>query len=296
MGELGEHAVLRRPHDHDPRPTRRRVGGVPDRQRHRHGRCCAARTRGRRSRASARARTTSRTSTRRWRRGSSTRRRAATSSPRPSTRRRARARGRRRRQAGSVAQRLAIHGIKVEPRAGGVFVPLRQPLRGLIAPILDSEAVLPMIETAQRRVLLPRGRTGRRHGAGDAVADAGRAGELRRRSRRASRATYDARTTANVISTAGDATLTVADPSAHEPGPPGQRQRSRCRSRSRPGQHRHVRRGRRLAARRAARRTAAPVSNDAVTIGFKQAIGANDALRTGHLRKTLTFTLSTTNP
>ena len=38
----------------------------------------------------------------------------------------------------------------------------------------------------------------------------------------------------------------------------------------------------------------APVSNDAVTVTFKQAIGANDALRTGTYAKTLTFTLSTT--
>ena len=41
---------------------------------------------------------------------------------------------------------------------------------------------------------------------------------------------------------------------------------------------------------------AAPVSNDPVTITFKQAIGANDALRTGAYSKTLTFTLSTTSP
>ena len=39
-----------------------------------------------------------------------------------------------------------------------------------------------------------------------------------------------------------------------------------------------------------------PVSNDDVTIGFKQPIKANDALRTGQYAKTLTFTLSTTNP
>jgi hypothetical protein len=39
-----------------------------------------------------------------------------------------------------------------------------------------------------------------------------------------------------------------------------------------------------------------PASNDGVTVGFKQTIGANDALRTGSYSKTLTFTLSTTNP
>ena len=39
-----------------------------------------------------------------------------------------------------------------------------------------------------------------------------------------------------------------------------------------------------------------PISNDAVTLGFRQAIGANDALRTGPYSKTLTFTLSTTTP
>ena len=38
------------------------------------------------------------------------------------------------------------------------------------------------------------------------------------------------------------------------------------------------------------------MSNDGVTITFKQAIGANDALRTGSYAKTLTFTLSTTTP
>jgi PKD repeat protein len=39
-----------------------------------------------------------------------------------------------------------------------------------------------------------------------------------------------------------------------------------------------------------------PVSNDAVTLSFRQAIGAGDALRTGTYAKTLTFTLSTTAP
>jgi hypothetical protein len=40
----------------------------------------------------------------------------------------------------------------------------------------------------------------------------------------------------------------------------------------------------------------APVSNDPVTIAFKQHVGATDALRTGAYSKTLTFTLSTTTP
>ena len=40
----------------------------------------------------------------------------------------------------------------------------------------------------------------------------------------------------------------------------------------------------------------APVSNDAVAIGFRQNVAANDALRTGSYSKTLTFTLSTTTP
>ena len=39
-----------------------------------------------------------------------------------------------------------------------------------------------------------------------------------------------------------------------------------------------------------------PVSGDTVDITFKQAIGAKDPLRTGTYAKTLTFTLSTTNP
>jgi len=41
---------------------------------------------------------------------------------------------------------------------------------------------------------------------------------------------------------------------------------------------------------------AGPISNDAVTLQFRQAIAANDALRTGSYSKTLTFTLSTTTP
>ena len=41
---------------------------------------------------------------------------------------------------------------------------------------------------------------------------------------------------------------------------------------------------------------AAPVANDVVTVEFKQPIGATEPLRSGSYAKTLTFTLSTTNP
>ncbi len=41
---------------------------------------------------------------------------------------------------------------------------------------------------------------------------------------------------------------------------------------------------------------AGPTTSDAVTLGFRQAIGATDVLRAGSYSKTLTFTLSTTTP
>jgi hypothetical protein len=40
----------------------------------------------------------------------------------------------------------------------------------------------------------------------------------------------------------------------------------------------------------------APTSNEKVVATFKQAIGANEGLRTGSYSTTLTFTLSTTAP
>jgi hypothetical protein len=87
---------------------------------------------------------------------------------------------------------------------------------------------------------------------------------------------YTASTTANVISSAGDAALSVSDPG-------------------------HLANGTftlpqplRVAFSKAA--WTAPVSNDPVTITFRQAIAANDALRTGAYSRTLTFTLSTTTP
>ena len=41
---------------------------------------------------------------------------------------------------------------------------------------------------------------------------------------------------------------------------------------------------------------AGPTSNDPVTLNFRQTIGRTEALRTGAYSKTLTFTLSTTQP
>ena len=40
----------------------------------------------------------------------------------------------------------------------------------------------------------------------------------------------------------------------------------------------------------------APVSNDPVTVAFKQHIASDEPMRTGAYSKTLTFTLSTTTP
>ena len=107
---------------------------------------------------------------------------------------------------------------------------------------------------------------------------------------------YTTSTTANVISTAGDATLSVADPSANATG------RLVNGAFSLPqALQANANGGAYAPVGGSASPTSlfsynAPVSNSAVTIGFKQAIGANDALRTGAYSKTLTFTLSTTTP
>jgi len=87
---------------------------------------------------------------------------------------------------------------------------------------------------------------------------------------------YTATTSATVISTAGDATLSVSDPGHLTNGAfslPSPLQVAFSKS-----------------------TWSAPVSNDPVTITFTQHIGANDALRAGSYSKTLTFTLSTTTP
>ena len=112
---------------------------------------------------------------------------------------------------------------------------------------------------------------------------------------------YSASTTANIISTAGDALLSVSDPSATATG--------------------HLVNGSfslpsplQARARNAANTGTAfstvgssasplklltwtgPISNDAVSLDFMQHIASSDALRTGAYSKVLTFTLSTTSP
>ena len=101
-----------------------------------------------------------------------------------------------------------------------------------------------------------------------------------------------------MISTAGDATLSVADPSSNAPGhlvngafslP------SALKAGDQLGRHGRRRVGRRHAADAADLRRPG-LQRRRSTITFKQTIGANDALRTGAYSKTLTFTLSTTTP
>jgi len=87
---------------------------------------------------------------------------------------------------------------------------------------------------------------------------------------------YTASTTANVISTAGDAALSVSDPGALSNG---------AFSLAEP-----------LRVELSKLSWTTPVSNDPVTITFRQHIGANQPLRTGSYSKTLAFTLSTTTP
>jgi PKD repeat protein len=113
--------------------------------------------------------------------------------------------------------------------------------------------------------------------------------------------TYTASTTANVISTAGDATLSIADPSATATGHlvngafslPSALQAKASSAAGTGGAFADVGGS---SAPTTVLTYAAPVSNDAVTATFQQVIGANDALRTGSYAKTLTFTLSTTTP
>jgi hypothetical protein len=87
---------------------------------------------------------------------------------------------------------------------------------------------------------------------------------------------YTASTSANVISTAGDAALSVSDPGHLTNG---------AYSLAEP-----------LRVELSKASWTAPVANDPVTITFKQHIGATDPLRTGAYSKALVFTLTTTTP
>jgi beta-galactosidase len=111
--------------------------------------------------------------------------------------------------------------------------------------------------------------------------------------------TYETSTSANVISTAGDATLSVLDPDTAHPGHlvngsfflPDALQAKATKADTTGTAYNAV-----SGSPLNLLSWAAPVSNDAVTLWFSQHIGRNDALRTGAYGKTLTFTLSTTQP
>ncbi len=108
--------------------------------------------------------------------------------------------------------------------------------------------------------------------------------------------TYTASTMANVISTAGDALLSVSDPSSTNTGRLMNGTFSLAQTlqaRVAPTALANVGGS---AAPTSLKTWTAPTSNEAVTVDFSQAIGANEALRTGTYSKTLTFTLSTTQP
>jgi hypothetical protein len=92
---------------------------------------------------------------------------------------------------------------------------------------------------------------------------------------------YTASTSANVTSTAGDATLSVADSSTDRPGFLTNGSFALASP---------------LQGLGTIKTWTAPTSNESVPITFTQAIAANEPLRTGTYRKTLTFTLSTTMP
>jgi aldose 1-epimerase len=113
--------------------------------------------------------------------------------------------------------------------------------------------------------------------------------------------TYESSTTASVISTAGDATLSIADPSSVANGHlvngafslPEPLQARASNAANTGTTYANVGSS---ASPLTLLTWNGPVSNDLVTLGFSQLIKATDALRTGTYNKTLTVTLSTTTP
>ena len=117
-------------------------------------------------------------------------------------------------------------------------------------------------------------------------------------------ATYTASTTANVISTAGDALLSVADPSSQNTGhlvngafflPQPLQARARNAGNPSPPTPAYNNVGSSASPLNLLTWNG-PISNDALSLEFSQRVNATDALRTGTYSKTLTFTLSTTQP
>ena len=115
--------------------------------------------------------------------------------------------------------------------------------------------------------------------------------------------TYDAAAAATVVSTAGDATLSVTDAEHRRPGHlvngTFALAVSRCRS-ARPTPRNpnpaYVPLSETAGTPSTLLTYTGPTAGaDAVTLGFRQAIGATDVLRAGNYSKTLTFTLSTTH-
>jgi hypothetical protein len=111
--------------------------------------------------------------------------------------------------------------------------------------------------------------------------------------------TYTAATAANVVSSAGDAALSIADPGATAPGhlvngpfslPAALKVAATSPAGTSAGQ------GTVSGAPLNLLTYSGPISHDPVAITFSQDIGQTDALRAGNYSKTLTFTLSTINP
>jgi predicted deacylase len=192
---------------------------------------------------------------------------------------------------GSVQERLALHGIVVEPQPGGVLVRLRQPYRGLIAPILDAAAPRPMLTTAQRRYACPQveapvGATvpptltlslGTQPAFGAFTPGVAR--------------DYFASSVATVTSSAGDAALIVQDTSpvfTNRLTNGAFALAQELQARNSAGAFQTMPAGLRF--------WSGPTASEAVPVELKQSVGANEPLRSGTYSKTLTFTLSTTTP
>jgi hypothetical protein len=113
--------------------------------------------------------------------------------------------------------------------------------------------------------------------------------------------TYNASTTANVISSAGNGLISVADPSATNTGKLvngaftlANALQASATSAAGTGSAPAAVGG--SAAPTSLLTYTGPTSNDTVTLNFRQTIGRTEALRTGTYSKTLMFTLSTTQP